>query len=72
MTILAQPTFAVVFEPMAGTIVDDQEDLAAVVASYQLPQELEERDPVEHVREAERELGGVERNRTEDVRGLAP
>src|SRR5882672_2265447 len=71
VTVLAQPTFAVVLEPVVRRVVDDQEHLAAVVAAYQLPQELEERGPVEHVREAERELGGVERNRTEDVCGLA-
>jgi len=70
-TVLAQPTFAVVVEVVAGAVVDDQEDLAAVVTVYQLPQELEERGSVEHGREAECELGGVECNRAEDVRSLA-
>jgi hypothetical protein len=54
-----------------GRVVDDQEDLATRVAKHELPQELPEGDAVEHRDEAERELGSVERNRAEDVRGLA-
>jgi hypothetical protein len=70
-TILAQPAFAVVVEVMARAVVDDQEDLAALVTAHELPQELEERGAVEHRCEAERELGSVERDGAEDVRGLA-
>src|ERR1700742_4920984 len=71
IAILAQPTLALFLELVTGCVVDDEEDLATVVALHELPQELEERGPIEHLREAERELGGVERDRTEDVRGLA-
>jgi hypothetical protein len=71
VTILAQPAHAFLLELVTGRIVDDEKKLATAVTLHELPQELEERDPIEHVREAERELGGVERNRTEDVRGLA-
>jgi hypothetical protein len=31
---------------VTGRVVDDQEDLAALVARHELPQELEEGDPV--------------------------
>src|SRR4051812_7768375 len=71
VAIVAQPALAVLLELVTGRVVDDEEDLATVVTLNELPQELEERGPIEHVREPERELGGVERNRTEDVRGLA-
>jgi hypothetical protein len=71
VAILAEPAHAFLLELVTGRIVDDEEDLATVVTLHELPQELEERDPIEHVGEAERELGSVERNRTEDVRGPA-
>ena len=68
MAILAQPALALLLELVTGRVVDDEEDLATVVTLHELPQELEERGSVEHVGEAERELGGIERNCTEDVR----
>jgi hypothetical protein len=73
MAILARLTLALVVEPVAGPVVDDEEDFATVVPTHELTQELEERGAVEHRREPERELGsveGVEGNRAEHVRGL--
>jgi hypothetical protein len=56
---------------MTGCVVDDQEDLATIVAGHELAQELEERLPVEYRREAERELGLVEGDGPVHVGGLA-
>jgi hypothetical protein len=48
MPVRAQPAYAVFFEAMAGRVVDDQEHLAAPVATDELSQELEEGLSVEH------------------------
>src|ERR1700761_555387 len=45
-TVLGEPLLPVFLEVVAGTVVDDQEDLAATVC-HELLQELEEREPVE-------------------------
>ena len=71
MAIRTQPALTFLGEPMTGRVVDDEEDLATSVATHELAQELEERDPVEHRREPKRELPVVERNRAEYVSGLA-
>ncbi len=42
MSILAQPALAVLVEPVARDVVDDQEDLACCVTTHELPEELEE------------------------------
>lgn len=71
MPVLAEPADAVFIEAVTGRVVDDEEDLAALVATNKEPQELPERLAVEDVRELERELRGVERYSAEDVPGLA-
>ena len=54
---------------MAGRVVDDQEYLAALVATDELSQEFEEGLAVEHRRELEREFRAIEGDRTEHMRG---
>ena len=68
---LAKPPLAVVVETMTRRVVDDQEDLATIVAQHELAQELQERLPVEDIGEAERELGVVEGDGPVHVGGLA-
>lgn len=71
MTVVAQPLLALWFEVVAGPVVDDEEDLAPGVV-HKLPQEIEERRPVEDVREGVPKLRfGLERQRTEHMRCLA-
>lgn len=71
VTVRVEPRLAVVVEPVARRVVDDQEHLPAFVAENELPQEFEEGGTVEDVRESERELGVVERDGAIDVRRLA-
>ena len=71
MPALAQPAHSILFEAMAGRVVDDQEYLAALVATDELSQEFEEGLAVEHRRELEREFRAIEGDRTEHMRGLA-
>jgi hypothetical protein len=68
---LAEPPLAVVIETMVGRVVNNQKDLATVVAKYELAQELEECQSVEYWREAECELGVVEGDGPVHVGGLA-
>ena len=71
MAVGCQPTFPVVFEIVAGAIVDDQEDLASA-SRHDLLEEFEEREAVEHGREPVVELRPVlKRDDAEDVRRLA-
>jgi hypothetical protein len=46
--VLGEPLLAGLVEPVAGAVVDDQEDLPPVVLLDQQHQELMERVPVEH------------------------
>lgn len=71
MAILAQPALALLVEPVTGRVVDEEEHLAALATTHELPQELEEGGAVEHRREPERELGRVECDRAEHMRGPA-
>ena len=41
MAIRVQPALALLVEPVTGRVVDEEEHLATVVASNELPQELQ-------------------------------
>src|SRR5919204_617747 len=71
VAVLPKPRLPSVVEPVAGAVVDDEEDLPRGVLRDELLQELVEGLAVEHCRKAVGELGVVERHRAEDVRGLA-
>lgn len=66
-----QPFFARVVEPVAGPVVDDEEDLPSRVLRGQLKQKLVESVSVEDGREAIREVRVLEGDRTEDMGGLS-
>jgi oligoribonuclease (3'-5' exoribonuclease) len=68
MATRVEPPLAILVESVVRSVVDDQEHLPTVVAENELPQEFEEGGTVEDVRESERELRVVERERTEYVR----
>jgi hypothetical protein len=71
MAVLGKPGFAFVIEPVAGSVVDDQEDLPSRVTAHEVQQEVVERGAVEDVRELVGEFGSIEAERTKDVRGLS-
>jgi hypothetical protein len=66
-----EPLLGLVVEPMAGPVVDDQEDLASTTM-YELLEEDDERVAVEDGRELIVEpRARLDRDRPEDVPGLA-
>lgn len=71
VTILRQPLLSLFLEVVAGTVVDDEEDLASA-ARNDLLQEIEERESVEDWREPVVELWPfLDGNDAEHVRSLA-
>ncbi len=71
MAVLRQPQLSLFLEVVAGTVVDDQEDLPPA-SSNNLLEEFEEREPVEDGRESVVEPWLLfERDDAKDVRRLA-
>jgi hypothetical protein len=71
VTILRQPLLPLFLEVVAGTVVDDQEDLAPAAAN-DLLQKVEEGESVEDRSEPVVELGlFLDGNHAEDVRSLS-
>ena len=69
--VLGEPQLSFFLEVVAGTVVDDEEDLASA-SSHDLLEELEERESVEDRREAVMKPGLLfEGDDPEDVRRLA-
>ena len=66
-----QPGLSCIIQPVAGPVVDDQEDFLRRMDSHQLFEELVEGVAVEDVRELVRERGSFEADGPEDVGRLS-
>lgn len=69
--VLREPCLPLVVEPVAGAVVDDEEELARGVLGGELQQKLVEGVSVEDGREAVGEVGVFERDSAEDVGRLS-